>query len=67
MLVPPDNPAALATAIRATIDDPAATMARARAAQLRQRSEFDVGPWSARYEAVYRDLIAARGAGSKVR
>jgi hypothetical protein len=42
-------------------------MARARAAQLRQRSEFDVGPWSARYESVYRELIAARATGTKRR
>lgn len=66
-LVPPDDPAALALAIRAAFDNPAATMARARAAQLRQRSEFDVGPWSARYETVYRDLIAARAPGAKQR
>jgi glycosyltransferase involved in cell wall biosynthesis len=67
MLVPPDNPAALASAIRATIDNPAATLARTQAAQLRQRGEFDVGPWSDRYESVYRDLIAARAAGGKAR
>jgi glycosyltransferase involved in cell wall biosynthesis len=60
MLVAPDDPKALAAAIRATLDDRAATSARARAARLRQRAEFDVGPWSARYEAIYRDLLAAR-------
>jgi len=67
MLVPPDNPAALAAAIRAAIDDPAATSSRAKAARLRQQSEFDVGPWSARYESVYRELIAARAPGSRER
>lgn len=67
MLVPPDNPAALASAIRATIDNSAATIARARAAQQRQRSEFDVGPWSGRYESVYRDLIAARAPSAEQR
>jgi glycosyltransferase involved in cell wall biosynthesis len=59
-LVASDDPRALAAAMRATLDDPAAATARARAAQLRQRAEFDVGPWSARYESIYRDLIAAR-------
>ena len=58
MLVAPENPAALAAAIRATLDDRAAAEERARAARLRQKTEFDVGPWSARYEAIYRDLIA---------
>ena len=32
-----------------------------------REAEFDVGPWSARYESIYRDLIAkcasARGLG----
>lgn len=60
MLVPPDDPAALAAAIRATIDDPGAAFERAQAAYLRQRSEFDVEPWSARYISVYESLIAAR-------
>jgi glycosyltransferase involved in cell wall biosynthesis len=60
MLVGPDDPKALAAAIRATLDDPAAATQRARAAQLRQHAEFDVGPWSTRYESIYRDLIAAR-------
>lgn len=65
MLVPPDDPNALAAAIRATLDDPAAAQARARAALLRQRTEFDVGPWSARYESIYRELIAARASGNR--
>ncbi|MBK5188498.1 MAG: glycosyltransferase [Gemmatimonadaceae bacterium] len=62
VLVPSDDPGALAKAIRGTLDDRDAASARARAAQLRQRAEFDVGPWSARYESIYRHLIAARGA-----
>jgi len=65
MLVPPENPAALAAAIRAALDDPGAAAERARAAQLRQRAEFDVGPWSARYEALYRELLAARASASR--
>ena len=62
VLVPPEDPKALAAAIRTALDDREAAAARSRAAQLRQRTEFDVGPWSARYESIYRDLIAARAA-----
>jgi len=58
ILVPPDDPGALAAGVRAALDDRPAAAARARAAQLRQRAEFDVGPWSDRYEALYRTLIA---------
>lgn len=60
MLVAAEDPGALADAMRATLDDRAAAASRARAAQLRQKTEFDVAPWSARYESIYRDLIAAR-------
>jgi glycosyltransferase involved in cell wall biosynthesis len=60
VLVPPENPRALADAIRATLDDRTGALARARAAQQRQQAEYDVGPWSARYEALYRDLLAPR-------
>ncbi|MGE5730048.1 MAG: glycosyltransferase [Gemmatimonas sp.] len=60
MLVRPEDPEALADAMRATLDDREAASARARAARLRQKTEFDVGPWSARYESIYRELIAAR-------
>ena len=60
MLVPPDDPSSLAAAIRAAIVDPAAAATRAQAAQRRQRADFSVGPWSERYESIYRDLLAAR-------
>ena len=66
VLVPPEDPGALAAAMRATLDDREAASARAHAAKLRQQTEFDVGPWSARYESIYRELIAARsGKGRK--
>jgi glycosyltransferase involved in cell wall biosynthesis len=58
LLVPPEDPTALAAAMRATLDDGEAAAVRARAARLRQQSEFDVGPWSARYESIYRELLA---------
>jgi len=60
VLVPPNDPPALAAAIDAALADPAASAERARAAQRRQRDEFSVGPWSERYERIYRDLLAAR-------
>jgi glycosyltransferase involved in cell wall biosynthesis len=60
LLVPPDDAAALAAAIRATVSDLRAAAARAKAAQLRQGTSFSVGPWSERYESLYRSLIAAR-------
>ncbi len=62
LLVPSGDSRALASAIRAALQDASATQVRALSAQSRQRSQFDVGPWSARYESVYRDLIAARDA-----
>ncbi|HEV7703046.1 MAG TPA: glycosyltransferase [Gemmatimonadaceae bacterium] len=60
VLVPPEDPKALASAMRAALDDRAAAAARADAARRRQHAEFDVGPWSDRYEALYRHLIALR-------
>ena len=60
LLVAPEDPGALAAAMRATLDDREAAEERARAARQRQKTEFDVGPWSARYESIYRDLIAQR-------
>jgi glycosyltransferase involved in cell wall biosynthesis len=58
LLVPPENPTALAAAIRATLHDREAAAERARAALRRQKVEFDVGPWSMRYESIYRDLLS---------
>jgi glycosyltransferase involved in cell wall biosynthesis len=60
MLVPPEDPKALAEAIRATVLDGDAAAARASAARERQRAHFDVASWSALYEEIYRDLTAAR-------
>src|SRR5437588_3376465 len=52
----PDDPAALAQAIRAVHADPAAAAERARRAQQRLGSEFAPGPWLARYERIYRSV-----------
>ena len=60
LLVPPEDPKALAGAIRASVLDRDAAAARASAARERQRAHFDVASWSARYEKIYRDLLAVR-------
>ncbi|HXE57977.1 MAG TPA: glycosyltransferase family 4 protein [Gemmatimonadales bacterium] len=63
-LVPPDDPAALAAAIRAVWHDPDAAGARAAAASARLVAEYAAEPWLARYEALYRELMAARKGGT---
>jgi glycosyltransferase involved in cell wall biosynthesis len=55
LLVPPDDPAALAAAIGAVLADPAGARAKAAAAGRRLASEFAVEPWLERYEGVYRE------------
>jgi glycosyltransferase involved in cell wall biosynthesis len=56
LLVPPEDPARLAAALRAVRDDPAAAAARARAAEIRLRAEFGADPWLDRYEEIYRQV-----------
>jgi glycosyltransferase involved in cell wall biosynthesis len=53
LLVPADDPVALAAAVRAVRGDPEAAAARARAARERLARDFRVGPWVARYRLVY--------------
>ncbi|MQA90955.1 MAG: glycosyltransferase [Gemmatimonas sp.] len=52
-LVPAEDPAMLADAIRAVVSDPAAVAERVRAAQARLRDKFDLGAWLDRYLEVY--------------
>lgn len=54
ILVPPDNPAALAAGIRRALSDPAAGAERARRAGERLAREYDGERWLASYENVYR-------------
>jgi glycosyltransferase involved in cell wall biosynthesis len=56
LLVPPEDPARLAEALRAVRGDPAAAAARARAAGTRLRAEFGADPWLNRYEEIYRQV-----------
>jgi glycosyltransferase involved in cell wall biosynthesis len=59
LLVPPEDPLALATAIRRVVDDPRVAAQRAAAARLRLAEKFAVDPWLSAYENVYRSV--ARG------
>jgi len=53
VLVPPDDPFALATEIRAVYHNPVAAHERARRARERLYRDFSVAPWLGRYEAIY--------------
>jgi glycosyltransferase involved in cell wall biosynthesis len=53
LLVPPDDPDALATALAATLSDPEATAARVRAAAADVAARFDIRMHAARVHAVY--------------
>jgi glycosyltransferase involved in cell wall biosynthesis len=57
LLVPPERPEALARAIAAVRDDPAAARTRAAAAATRLATEYAVGPWVERYAAVYQSVL----------
>lgn len=60
LLVPPEDPGALAAAIRAVATDPEAARARACRARARLAQERALEPWVARYDAIYRAAIAVR-------
>lgn len=62
LLVPPEDPGALARGIRAIMSDPAGARRRARAAADRLAGEFALEPWLRRYEAIYREVIRTRAA-----
>jgi glycosyltransferase involved in cell wall biosynthesis len=56
LLVPPEDPASLAEAVRRVYADPTATALRARAARRRLEREFALEPWLASYERIYRTV-----------
>jgi glycosyltransferase involved in cell wall biosynthesis len=60
LLVPPDDPAAIAAAVREVLRNPMAARARADNARRRLGREFALDPWLIRYEALYRSLQSAR-------
>jgi glycosyltransferase involved in cell wall biosynthesis len=57
LLVPPDDPAALAAAIQRLIDDPDLAARLGAAGHTRVRAEFSEGATIDRLEALYRDLF----------
>ena len=61
LLVPPEDPAALAAAIEQTLEDPAAAAARARAARKRAEERFSHSVAMTRLLALYDELLGARG------
>jgi len=57
MLVPPEDPKALGSAIRLVRSDAAAAAERARRARLRLLRDFAVSPWLDRYDALYSSVL----------
>lgn len=60
LLVTPDDPAALAGALREVRNDPEAARRRAARARRRLRSEFALEPWLECYEKIYQRVAAGR-------
>lgn len=58
LLVPSENPRALAAALRSAFAHRAAATERASAARVRLERDFSVGPWLERYLDVYRRVAA---------
>ena len=56
LLVPPNDPAALAGAIRAAVNDSAAARDRAGRAAARVAALYALEPWLDRHDAIYRSL-----------
>lgn len=60
LLVGPEDPQALASAIRATLADPGASAARAMRAYERMVTDFDLDTWLLSYEDLYRSIQRSR-------
>jgi glycosyltransferase involved in cell wall biosynthesis len=60
LLISPENPLALASAIRDVHDHPIAAARRASHARSRLERDFAAMPWLESYERIYRDAVAAR-------
>jgi glycosyltransferase involved in cell wall biosynthesis len=56
VLVPPDDPAALAAGIRQVLADPEGARTRSAAAGRRLAQQFAADPWLDTYEAIYRGV-----------
>jgi glycosyltransferase involved in cell wall biosynthesis len=60
LLVPPDDPTALAEAVGALLDDPARASAMGEAGRLRARAEFSVARMAERTTAAYEEALTPR-------
>jgi len=60
LIVPPEDPDALAEAIRSSLSDPAAANARSSRAKARLKREFSLEPWLERHEQVYEAVVRTR-------
>lgn len=67
LLVPPEDPAALAGAVRSVYEDPSAAQERASSARRRLQREFGPEPWLDRYEEMYARAVGepAQEAGGR--
>jgi glycosyltransferase involved in cell wall biosynthesis len=65
LLVEPDDPAALAAGVAATIGDSEAAASRATAARRQVADRFAVAPWLARIDAVYAAAGAREASGGE--
>jgi glycosyltransferase involved in cell wall biosynthesis len=65
LTVPPRDPAALASALSALLDDPARRVAMGEAARRRVREEFSADLMARRTLELYREIAAARGLGAQ--
>jgi starch synthase len=60
LLVPAEDPAALAGAVTALLDDPARAAAMGEAGRVRARTEFSVARMAERTAAVYEEALSVR-------
>lgn len=60
LLVPPDDPTALAEAVTALLDDPAQAAGLGEAGRTRARAEFSVARMAERTAAVYEEVLSPR-------
>ena len=61
LLVPPKSPREMADAILSLIRDPARAAQMGTAGRTRVEEQFDVRKVAARYETLYREILAAKG------
>jgi glycosyltransferase involved in cell wall biosynthesis len=64
LVVPPEDPPAIADAIRSLYHDANLRQRLANSAHRRSSSEFSIAAWTQRIENVYRDLAGARAANA---